>query len=139
MLGLNVSLIYYSISFENCICFVSNEDVSGIDFFELVVGGYINDGGIELDGIELVVDYQVIEFFGVYVFYIYNSFEYIDEGLEGVQVIGMLEDMVVISFDYQCDIYSVGLFIKYVGDCFVGLFIVDVYLVSDFYLGVMLE
>ena len=139
MPGLNASLTYYSISFENRIRFVSNEDVSGIDFLESAAGGYINDGGIESDGIELAVDYQVTDSFGVYMSYTHNSSEYTDEGSEGEQVIGTPEDMAVISLDYQRDIYSAGLSTKYVGDRSAGSFTVDAYSVSDFYLGATLE
>lgn len=139
MPGLNASLTYYSISFENRIRFVSSEDVTGIDFLESAAGGYINDGGIESDGIEMAVDYQVTDSLGLYVSYTYNNSEYTDEGAEGVQVIGTPEDMAVISLDYQRGIYSAGLSTKYVGERSAGSFTVDAYSVSDFYLGATLE
>ncbi|MFS1703085.1 TonB-dependent receptor [Alteromonas sp. AMM-1] len=139
MPGLNASLTYYSISFENRIRFVSSEDVTGIDFLESAAGGYINDGGIESDGIEMAVDYQVTDSLGLYVSYTYNNSEYTDEGSEGVQVIGTPEDMAVISLDYQRGIYSAGLSTKYVGERSAGSFTVNAYSVSDFYLGATLE
>ncbi|MGY0564548.1 MAG: TonB-dependent receptor domain-containing protein, partial [Paraglaciecola chathamensis] len=64
--GFNASLTYYNIKFENRITFVSNEDVNGIDFLESAAGGYLNDGGIESDGIEASIDYKITDTFGVY-------------------------------------------------------------------------
>ena len=100
--GFNASLTYYNIKFENRITFVSNEDVNGIDFLESAAGGFLNDGGIESDGIEASIDYKITDTFGVYVSYTKNESTYTDDDqdIRGKTVIGSPEDMAVISFAY---------------------------------------
>jgi len=71
--GFNASLTYYNIKFENRITFISYEDVDGIDFLATAAGGYINDGGVESDGIEASLDYRLTDSLGVYVSYTKND------------------------------------------------------------------
>jgi iron complex outermembrane receptor protein len=136
--GFNASLTYYNIKFENRITFVSNEDVTGIDFLEAAAGGYINDGGIESDGLEASIDYSFTDAFGVYVSYTKNDSTYTDEDFSGNTVIGTPEDMAVISFDYAKDDFYAGISTKYVGERFLdqaNTQAADSYVVSDLYLG----
>lgn len=136
--GFNASLTYYNIKFENRITFVSNEDVNGIDFLEAAAGGFINDGGIESDGIEASLDYSITDTFGVYVSLTKNDSTYSDEDFSGNTVIGTPEDMFVVSFDYAKNDFYAGLSTKYVGERFLdqaNTQETDSYVVSDFYLG----
>lgn len=136
--GFNASLTYYNIKFENRITFVSNEDVSGIDFLEAAAGGFINDGGIESDGIEASIDYSISDTLGLYVSYTKNDSTYTDEDFSGNTVIGTPEDMVVVSFDYAKDDFYAGFSTKYVGERFLdqaNTQETDSYIVSDLYLG----
>lgn len=136
--GFNASLTYYNIKFENRITFVSNEDVSGIDFLEAAAGGYINDGGIESDGIEASIDYSITENLGLYVSYTKNDSTYTDEEFSGNTVIGTPEDMIVVSFDYAKNDFYAGISTKYVGERFLdqaNTQETDSYVVSDLYLG----
>ncbi|GAC12236.1 TonB-dependent receptor domain-containing protein [Paraglaciecola chathamensis] len=138
--GFNASLTYYNIKFENRITFVSNEDVNGIDFLESAAGGYLNDGGIESDGIEASIDYKITDTFGVYVSYTKNESTYTDDDqdIRGKTVIGSPEDMAVISFDYAKNDFYAGFSTKYVGERFLdqaNTQEVDSYVVSDLYMG----
>ena len=136
--GFNASLTYYTIEFENRITFVSNEDVNGIDFLESAAGGYINDGGIESDGIEASIDYNITDSLGIYVSYTKNDSTYTDEGVSGNTVIGSPEDMAVVSFDYTKGDFYAGFSTKYVGERFLdqaNTQETDSYIVSDLYLG----
>lgn len=136
--GLNASLTYYDITFDNRITFISNEDVDGIDFLESAAGGYVNDGGVESNGIEASLDYQLNDNWGVYVSYTKNDSTYVDKAAAGNTVIGSAEDMAAISFDYKSDGYFAGFSTKYVGERYMdqaNTQVVDSYTTSDFYLG----
>jgi iron complex outermembrane receptor protein len=136
--GFNASITYYKIKFENRITFVSNEDVNGIDFLEAAAGGYVNDGGIESDGIEASVDYNLTDNLGIYVSYTKNDSTYTDEAFSGNTVLGSANDMAVVSFDYtKGDLYA-GFSTKYVGPRYLdqaNTQEADSYIVSDLYIG----
>ena len=138
--GFNASITYYNIKFENRITFVSNEDLNGIDFLEAAAGGYINDGGIESEGIEASIDYNLTDNLGIYVSYTKNDATYTDEGkdYQGNTVLGSAQDMAVVSFDYtKGDLYA-GFSTKYVGARYLDLANnqeTDSYIVSDLYIG----
>lgn len=136
--GFNASLTYYNIKFENRITFYSAEDVDGIDFLEAVEGAYINEGGIDSQGIEASVDYSLTDSLKVYASYTYNDSTYTDDDIEGNRVLGTAEDMAVLSFDYRDDGYFGGLSTKYVGPRFMDQANsqeTDSYVISDLYLG----
>lgn len=140
--GLNASITYYSIEFDNRITFISNEEVDGIDFLESAAGGYINDGGVESDGIEASLDYQITDKWGLYVSYTSNDSTYTDRAIAGNTVIGTPETMGVVSFDYLSGNYSAGLSTKYVGERWLdqaNTSKVDSYVVSDLYIGTTLD
>jgi len=140
--GFNASLTYYTIEFDNRITFVSNEEVDGIDFLESAAGGYINDGGVESDGIEASLIYQMTDKLGLYVSYTSNDSTYTDRAIAGNTVIGTPETMGVVSFDYISGNYSAGLSTKYVGERWLdqaNTAKVDSYVVSDFYIGTTVD
>jgi iron complex outermembrane receptor protein len=136
--GFNASLTYYNIKFENRITFVSNEDVNGIDFLEAAAGGFVNDGGVESDGIEASVDYRLTDNLGVYVSYTKNDSTYTDDAFVGKTVIGSAQDMAVLSIDYSKGDFYAGFSTKYVGERFLdqaNTQETDSYVVSDLYVG----
>lgn len=136
--GFNASLTYYNIKFENRITFISNEDVNGIDFLEAAAGGFVNDGGVESDGIEASIDYNFTDTFGMYVSYTKNESVYTEEDFSGKTVIGSPEDMAVVSFDYANNDFFAGFSTKYVGERFLdqaNTQEADSYMVSDLYVG----
>jgi iron complex outermembrane receptor protein len=136
--GFNASITYYNIKFENRITFVSNESVNGIDFLEAAAGGYINDGGVESDGIEASLDYSLTDNLGIYVSYTKNDSTYTDEAFLGNTVLGSAQDMAVVSFDYTKGDFYAGFSSKYVGERFLdqaNTQETDAYVVSDLYVG----
>ncbi|PWW36443.1 outer membrane receptor protein involved in Fe transport [Idiomarina loihiensis] len=136
--GFNASLTYYDITFENRITFVSNEDVDGIDFLEAAAGGYVNTGGIESNGIEASLDYNLSDNLGVYVSYTKNDSTYTDEEFRGNTVLGSAQDMAVISFDYTKGDFYAGFSTKYVGERYLDQANTqesDSYVVGDLYVG----
>ena len=138
----NANLTYYTIEFDNRITFISNEEVTGIDFLEAAAGGYINEGGVQSDGIEASIQYQATEALSIFASFTSNNSEYTDANIAGNTVIGAAEDMAVLSFDYVSDLYSMGLSAKYVGDRFIdqaNTRTVNSYVVSDLYIGASIE
>ena len=138
----NANLTYYTIEFDNRITFISNEDVTGIDFLEAAAGGYINEGGVQSDGIEASIQYQATEALSIFASFTSNSSEYTDANIAGNTVVGAAEDMAVLSFDYASELYSMGLSAKYVGDRFIdqaNTRTVNAYVVSDLYIGASIE
>lgn len=149
MPGFNASLTYYTIEFDNRIRFISNEQSDGIDFLEAAAGGFVNDGGVESDGIEASAQWQATDYLSVFASYTYNNSEYtksayddVENPVEGNTVIGTAQDMAVISLDYAKGVYLAGLSTKYVGPRYMNAgntMEADEYIVSDFYAGVMLD
>lgn len=137
--GMNMSIAYYNIKFDNRITFISTEDIDGIDYLESAAGQYQNDGGIESSGIEASAQIQLSEKFSMYASYTSNDSEYTDEGTKGAPVIGAAEDMAVLSVDYAHNNYLAGLSTKYVSERSAGSFMAPSYIVSDFYLGAEID
>lgn len=136
--GFNASLTYYNIKFDNRITFISNEDVNGIDFLESAAGGFVNDGGVESDGIEASIDYRLTDTFTAYVSYTKNDSTYTDDAFRGKTVLGSAQDMAVVSIDYTKGDFYAGFSTKYVGERFLdqaNTQRVDSYTVSDLYVG----
>lgn len=136
--GINAGITYYQIQFDNRITFISNETVTGIDFLEAAAGGYINDGGVESSGFEASVDYTLNTNWRVYASLTLNDSEYTDAAIQGNKVIGVAENMAVISVDWDQDDYFAGLSTKYVGERSLNQANsteVDSYTISDFYMG----
>ena len=136
--GFNASLTYYDITFDNRITFVSVEDVDGIDYLESAAGSYRNDGGVESNGIEASLDYQLNDNWGVYVSYTKNDSTYSDKDFAGNTVVGSAEDMAAVSFDYKNEGFFAGFSTKYVGERYIdqaNTQSVDSYVTSDLYLG----
>lgn len=136
--GFNASLTYYNIKFENRITFITLEDISGIDFLESAAGAYINEGGVDSEGIEASVDYRLTDNLGVYASYTYNDSTYTDDNIAGNRVLGSARDMGVLSFNYRNDGFFAGFSTKYVGSRFMdqaNTQETDSYIISDLYLG----
>ncbi|WJG11228.1 TonB-dependent receptor [Aliiglaciecola sp. LCG003] len=182
---LSASLTFYSIKFDDRINFVSNETSSGIDFLESAAGGYNNVGGIESTGFEASLTYQFSNNFSLFMSFTDNDSEYTDTigndgiayaspqaaydqnvdnasfgllAVKGNSVIGVADQMAVISVDWQKDNYTAGLSTKYVGERTLNVFEnetvlvgenanstvlvnseVDSYIVSDLYVGALFD
>ena len=139
---LNASLTYYNITFDNRITFISNEDVDGIDFLESAAGGFVNDGGVESDGIEASLQYRLTDSLSVFSSLTLNDSTYTDAAFAGNTVLGTAERMAVISLDYAGDKFDAGLSTKYVGERWLdqaNTQEVDSYIVSDLYVGTTID
>ena len=141
--GINASVTYYNIEFNDRIQFTSNETSEGIDFLEAAAGGYKNVGGIESSGFEISADIMLTEEFSLFTSITLSESEYVatvgssgtqydtlDDALaaiadpenpevslvaiEGNTVIGTPDTMAVISLDWARDNYFAGLSTKYV-------------------------
>ena len=139
---LTASLTYYNITFDNRITFISNETVEGIDFLESAAGGYVNDGGVESSGFEASIDYRINAVWRAYASLTVNDSTYTDAEIAGNTVLGVADNMGVISVDWADDNYFGGLSIKYVGEREINqanTIQIDSYIVSDLYLGTSKE
>lgn len=127
-----VSAVYYDIEFDNRIQFVDggNDVVSGgSDYLGEVAGQYINQGGIESNGLELAFSYNINENFSFYSAYTYNDSTYLGTGDSAVDtalginpgntVIGSPDNMLVLSLDFTMSNYYAGVSQKWVDERFV--------------------
>ncbi|MEQ3658231.1 MAG: TonB-dependent receptor [Glaciecola sp.] len=147
---IDASLTFYSIDFENRITFLPPDTPdAGIDYNIGTNGSYVNVGGIESEGIEASLSIQLGEYFSLYGSYTNNESTYKDVpdelglGIEaGNTVFGSVEDMFVVSLDYNKGNYSAGLSNKYVGDRFIdaaNTSVAEAYSVADLYAAVDIE
>ncbi|TQV78928.1 TonB-dependent receptor [Exilibacterium tricleocarpae] len=157
----SATLTYYQIDFENRITFFAPDTVDGIDFLEEEDGEYRNMGGIETDGIEVSANWRIDDHFALYASYTTNDSTYLGldqsqfggdftdeefllfERSQGVfrdnTVFGSVEDMYVISLDWQKGPYRAGLSTKHVGERWLdpqNTQRLDAYDVADMYIAV---
>ncbi len=142
----NATFTYYDINFENRITYIPSGGVEGIDYLGELDGQYINVGGISSDGIEASATWFASQALTVYLSYTLNDSTYnqgfirSDEEIpEGNTVAGSAEDMLVLSLDWNQDIYSAGISSKYVGERwldFANEDRLDAYNVTDIYASV---
>jgi outer membrane receptor for Fe3+-dicitrate len=149
----NASLTYYEIIFDDRLTFIAPDSPAGIDFLIGNNGTFVNSGGIESSGLEASLSINVTENMTIYGSYTHNNSEYTDGSIEdtdglllgfpaGNIVFGSVENMAVLSFDWQKDNYFAGLSNKWVDDRFINAAntaVADAYLVSDLYAGVSIE
>ncbi len=141
----NASITLYSIDFQNRLTFIAPGSESGNDYLVGTNGSYINTGGIESSGVEASLTYYPSQELSVYMSYTSNSSEYTD-GTVGIAagntVFGSVEDMAVLSLDWQSEAYSAGISTKWLGERWMdsaNTQRIDGYAVSDLYVGVDLE
>ena len=99
----------YEIAFRNRILFVDGRDVAGPDFLIGTEGAFVNAGGVESRGIELVGRLRVANAWWLYGAYTADASRYVGTGdaavdasldLEsGNRVAGIPEDMLVVSLE----------------------------------------
>ncbi len=142
---LSASLTWYSIDFDNRLTYISADSDAGIDYLVGTNGAYINTGGIESEGIEAAVNIEATDALSVYISYTNNDSTYVDGSVSypaGNTVFGSVEEMAVVSLDWQQDNLSTGLSNKYVGKRWMdpaNSQRIDDYLVSDLYIGAEFE
>lgn len=142
---INASLTYYKITFDDRLTFIAPDSPDGIDFLIGTNGSYVNVGGIESTGVEASLSVNLTDNFSVYGSFTHNDSEYTDGSIgfpAGNTVFGSVENMAVVSLDWQKDQYFIGTSTKWVDDRFIDAAntqVADAYLVSDLYAGVSVE
>jgi iron complex outermembrane receptor protein len=118
--NIQFSATYYQVDFENRITFIApGSDTGGIDFLIGTNGTYINVGGIESDGFELSLNYQLNDNVSLYSSYTNNDSTYIGDAAgfnAGDRVNDSIEEMFVFSADYTEGNLHTGASVKYTGD-----------------------
>lgn len=129
------SATYYQIDFENRITFIApGSDTGGIDFLIGTNGSYINVGGIESNGFELSLSYQLNDNVSLYSSYTNNDSTYVGDAAgfnSGDKVNDSIEDMFVFSADYTKGNLHTGASVKYTGERGVA----DSYTILNFNVG----
>ena len=146
---LRASVVYFDTTFDNRLLFVSAESSAGIDYLEVIDGGYLNAGGIESSGVETWAEFNVTDNLSVYASYTYNDSTILgtgDEDLDseneitpGNLVPGIPEHMLVLSADFTHDAFYGGASVKYVGERAINTtnsWFADEHYETDLYVGV---
>jgi len=114
------SASYYKIDFENRITFIApGSETGGIDYNIGTNGSYLNVGGIESDGFEVSLNYNLNENWSIYSSYTNNDSRYVGNApgfVAGEKVIDSVDNMFVASADYTDGDFHVGLSGKYTGE-----------------------
>tara|TARA_Y100001933_G_scaffold261000_1_gene314477 strand:- start:2240 stop:4606 length:2367 start_codon:yes stop_codon:yes gene_type:complete len=140
---------YYDIRFEDRIIFLSPETAAGPDYIIGTNGTYFNAGGIESDGVELSGTFDVDDAWTVYAAYTHNDSSYLGTGdpvvdaaqgiTPGNPVVGVPDNMFVVTVDWASGPFNVGLSTKYTDERPVsldGTFVADDYWLTDAYVYV---
>ncbi len=139
---IEAQVTYYDISFDNRIVFIAPDSPDGIDFLIGTNGSFINVGGVESQGIEASITYQLSENIELYGAYTNNDSEYtetlVSQGIvAGNKVALAPEDIVVTSLTFDDgNGWRAGVSAKLVGERFGNLANTDVlpdYQVVDAY------
>ncbi|MCF2947884.1 TonB-dependent receptor [Paraglaciecola aquimarina] len=143
--SVNASLTYYSITFEDRLTFIAPDSPDGIDYLIGTNGSYVNVGGIESTGVEASLTISLTDTISVYGAFTHNDSEYTEGSIgfpAGNTVFGSVENMTVVSLDWQKDTRFAGLSTKWVGERFIdsaNTQIADAYFVTDLYAGVAVD
>ncbi|BBC74355.1 TonB-dependent receptor [Altererythrobacter sp. B11] len=146
---LQASATYFNSVFKNRLIFLSANSGSGIDYLGEGSGTWLNAGGIDAEGVELVASYRLLPSLGVYASYTHTDATYRGTGdadldaengiVDGNQVTGIPKDMFVLSADWNSGPFVAGVSGKYTGKRFVNRansWEADSYFLTDVYIGV---
>ncbi len=143
------SATYFNTIFDNRIVFVGPGSDAGVDYLGGENGTYYNVGGIDSEGLELLVAAQLLPGLSAYASYTYIDATYRGSGdsdddeflglVPGNRVTGIPKNMLVLSADYEDDLFNFGVSGKYTGERQVNVantFLADDYVTVDAYVGV---
>ena len=139
---ITASVTLYNIDFENRLTFIAPGSENGNDYLVGTNGSYVNTGGIKSKGVEASITYYPTNDLSVYASFTSNDSEYTDGSIgfdAGNTVFGSVEEMAVLSLDWQSDMYSAGLSTKWLGERWMdpaNTQRIDAYAVSDMYVAV---
>lgn len=142
---------WFQNEFDNRIIFLSNDTAAGPSYDIGTNGTYFNAGGIESDGLELLLDYDLNTAFNIYASYTLIDATYlgtgdaaVDESLglvPGKDVVGIADQLLAIGLDWTTERFYGGLSTKLTGDRAVDItnsWTAESYTVTDAYLGINL-
>ena len=149
---LQASATYYQSDFDNRLIFVSVASPAGIDYLGSGTGFYENSGGIDSSGFELSIAYSLTDQLRVYTAATFNEATYLGAGsteldaLSGVtagfDVLGISDQQLVVSLDWEDESISTGISAKHTGDRYANTtntWKIDSYTVVDAYVGTTIE
>ncbi|SDZ87159.1 TonB-dependent receptor domain-containing protein [Microbulbifer marinus] len=149
--ALSATATYFQNDFDNRIIFLDNNTLAGPNYLIGTNGSYFNAGGIESDGFELLVNYDINAAFNLYASYTMIDASYIGtddaavdtaQGLvPGNDVVGIADQLFVAGLDWNGELLYGGISAKLTGDRYVdpaNTWVVDSYTVTDAYLGLSL-
>lgn len=140
----NANITFYSVEFENRLVFFAPGSGDAIDYLIGTNGSYLNAGGVESKGIEASATIFPSDNLSVFLSYTNNDSSYLGDTSafpKGNSVFGAVEDMAVISFDWQDEQYFAGISAKWVGDRWMDAANtqrINAYTVADLYAGINL-
>lgn len=150
--GFRAALTFYDIEFDNRIVKIDASSLEGIDYKGEVDGTYVNVGGQQSRGAELLAAYQLTDRVRLSGSYTYNDSEYLttgDTGLDessgiraGNEVYGDPKTFYTIAADYAGDVISSGIAMRHVGDRYINFqnsATAPSYEVLDAYIGADLD
>jgi len=146
---MQASATYFNTVFDNRVIFIGPGTAAGQDYLGGENGTYSNVGGIDSEGVELLVAARLLPTVSVYGSYTYIDATYRgsgdaagDEALgltPGNKVAGIPRDMFVASADYDDEQFRAGLSAKLTGERWVDVantFLAEDYVSVDAYVGV---
>ncbi|WKD51463.1 TonB-dependent receptor domain-containing protein [Microbulbifer spongiae] len=142
---------YFENQFENRIIFLDNNTTTGPNYLIGTNGTYFNAGGIESNGLELLLDYDLGESFNLYTSYTLINATYLGSGdaavdeaqgiTPGNTVVGIPEQLFVVGLDWNSELLYGGVSSKFTGDRYVdtnNTWVADAYITTDAYIGINL-
>lgn len=147
----SATVTYFNSTFENRLEFFGAQTAGNIPNYAIGTDGrYDNVGGIETDGFEVSGTYSISDSLSLYSAFTRINATYVGTGLGAAAdaalgifpantVVNTPENSLVVSADWNNDIYRTGLSIKYVDDRFIdraNSSVAESYTTSDFYFGV---
>ncbi|WP_323844704.1 TonB-dependent receptor domain-containing protein [Microbulbifer magnicolonia] len=155
--NLSATATYFRNDFDNRIIFLDNNTAAGPDYLIGTNGSYFNAGGIESNGLELLLNYDLASAldlstgFDLYASYTLTDATYIGSGdnavdeaqglVPGNDVVGIADQLFVLGLDWTGEFLYGGISAKLTGDRYVDIantWVADSYVVADAYLGLNL-
>lgn len=147
----SATVTYFNNTFENRLEFFGAQTAGNIPNYTIGTDGrYDNVGGIETDGFEVSGTFAVSDSVSIYSAYTRINAEYVGTGLgdaadaalgifPGNTVVNTPQNSLVVSADWNNDVYRAGLSAKFVDDRFIdrsNTSVAESYTTADAYFGV---
>lgn len=150
--SITASAVYFENDFENRLIFLDNSATAGPNFAIGTNGSYFNAGGIESDGLELSLDYEITSELNLFLAYTHTDATYLGSGdaavdttngiTPGNTVAGIPEDQFVASLDWTSGMFYAGVSAKHTSERFVNqanTWEADAYTITDVYVGATVD